>query len=412
MMMNVIINAEVISIGTEILLGELTDTNSVYIAKALRDLGINLFFMTSVGDNINRIASAVNIALSRADVVITCGGLGPTVDDMTRQAVAQATERKLVFHQTLLEQIAARFATFNVQMTDNNRLQAYVPEGAVIIENPVGTAPSFAVEMGQKVVISLPGVPREMKFLMSDKVIPYLRGRYTLGIIKAHLLKAAGIGESLLDEMLGHDLLQASNPTVGLAAHSGQIDIRITAKADTEAIADLMIADVAEKIMARVGQYIYGVNDQKIEQVLVDLCLKHNIKLAIVEAGISPVVSDAIRNIPNGDAVIVSHAHYESPDALREALSLTKPDLRGLSSEAIGAFVATSNATAGIAIIANPNVNESSDANEGAAVSVYTPTKTSERVYGFGGQSDVAKQFVSSWSLSMLWRMLKEQMTL
>jgi len=411
MMMNVIINAEIISIGTEILLGELTDTNSVYIAKVLRDLGINLYFMTSVGDNTNRIASAISIALGRADVVITCGGLGPTVDDMTRQGVAQATGRDLIFHQTLLDQIAARFATFNVKMTENNRLQAYVPDGAVIIENPVGTAPSFAVEVGDKVVISLPGVPREMKFLMQEKVIPYLRGRYPLGIIKAHILKAAGIGESMLDEMLGHDLLQASNPTVGLAAHSGQIDVRITAKADTEAEADKMIADFADTIMSRVGRYIYGVNDQKIEQVLIDLCAQHNIKLVVIEAGISPVVSDTLRKISNSDSVLIQHIQYESPDALRGALSVTASKLRDLSAEAIRTFVTSSHADAGIAIIANPDVDEASDVHEGSAVAVYTANKTAERVYGFGGKSDTAKQYVTTWSLSMLWRMLKEQVT-
>lgn len=407
--MNVTINAEVISIGTEILLGELTDTNSVYIAKVLRDLGINLYFMTSVGDNTNRIASAIEIALGRADVVITCGGLGPTVDDMTRQGVAQATGRELVFHQSLLDQIAARFATFNVHMTDNNRLQAYVPDGAIIIENPVGTAPSFAVEVGDKVVISLPGVPREMKFLMQEKVIPYLRGRYPLGIIKAHILKAAGIGESMLDEMIGHELLSAGNPTVGLAAHSGQIDIRITAKAPTAPEADNMIRIVADQIMAKVGRYIYGVNDEKIEQALLDLCFRYGIKLVVIEAGIAPIVSDTLRKIDQYDTVLVESYHYPTPESLKNALSLSATDLRGIASEAIKQVVTTSSAHVGIAIVANPDVDEAPDTNQGAAVAVYTPIKTSERVYGFGGKSEMAKQFVTTWSLSMLWRMLKEQ---
>lgn len=407
--MNVTINAEVISIGTEILLGELTDTNSVYIAKILRDLGINLYFMTSVGDNTNRIASAIEIALSRADVVITCGGLGPTVDDMTRQGVAQATGRKLVFHQPLLDQIAARFATFNVHMTDNNRLQAYVPDGAVIIENPVGTAPSFAVEVGDKVVISLPGVPREMKFLMQERVIPYLRGRYPLGVIKAHILKAAGIGESMLDEMIGHELLSASNPTVGLAAHSGQIDIRITAKADTTDQADSMIHAVVDQIMAKVGRYIYGVNDEKIEQALLDLCFKHGIKLAVIEAGIAPIVSDTLRKIDQYDTVLVQSNHHLTPESLKNALSLSATDLREMASEAIKQVVTASSAHVGIAIVANPDVDEASDAQTGAVVAVYTPAKSAERAYGFGGKSEMAKQFVSTWSLSMLWRMLKEQ---
>lgn len=407
--MNVTINAEVISIGTEILLGELTDTNSVYIAKVLRDLGINLYFMTSVGDNANRIASAIQIALSRADVVITCGGLGPTVDDMTRQGVAQATKRELVFHQSLLDQIAARFATFNVHMTDNNRLQAYVPDGAVIIENPVGTAPAFAVELGDKVVISLPGVPREMKFLMQEKVIPYLRTRYTLGIIKAHILKAAGIGESMLDEMLGRDLLSASNPTVGLAAHSGQIDIRITAKADTAQQADAMIADVAQQIMAKVGRYIYGVNDEKIEHAVIDLCAKHRLRLALVEVGIAPVISETLQKVANHDAVMGYHVQRPSPNHLAHMLSLDGTSLRQLASSAIKQVVTSSQADVGIAVVAYPDVDEAPDANEGAAVAVYTPSKTAERVYGFGGKSEMARQFVTTWSLAMLWRILREQ---
>ncbi|MFW5709169.1 MAG: competence/damage-inducible protein A, partial [Chloroflexota bacterium] len=199
--MNQDVTAEIISIGTEILLGELTDTNSVYIARVMRDLGINLYTMVSVGDNRKRIAEAVRAAMSRADLVITCGGLGPTVDDMTRQSVADATDRGLTFHQSLLDQIAERFRGFNVQMTENNRQQAYLPDNATVIENPVGTAPAFIVEHQGRIVISLPGVPREMKFLMSEHVVPFLRERYWLGIIKARVLKSAGIGESALDDL-------------------------------------------------------------------------------------------------------------------------------------------------------------------------------------------------------------------
>jgi molybdenum cofactor synthesis domain-containing protein len=181
------VNAEIVAIGTEILLGEITDTNSVHIARVLRDIGINLYFMTSVGDNEQRIADAIRIAMSRADVVITCGGLGPTVDDMTRQAVALATERGLTFHQSLLDKIADRFASFKVQMTENNKRQAYLPDDAILVENPVGTAPSFVVEYQGHSVISLPGVPRDMKFLLSEKIVPYLRERFNLSneIIKA-----------------------------------------------------------------------------------------------------------------------------------------------------------------------------------------------------------------------------------
>ena len=206
------ITAEIIAIGTEILLGELVDSNSAHIARVFRGIGINVFMMTTVGDNHERIASAIRNGLSRSHLVITTGGLGPTVDDMTRDAVADATERSLIYHPALYDQIATRFAGFRVRMTENNRQQAYLPEDAILIENPVGTAPSFIVESGEGAVISLPGVPREMKYLLAERVVPYLSERYQLGTIIARVLRTAGIGESSLDDLLGLDLLNRSKP--------------------------------------------------------------------------------------------------------------------------------------------------------------------------------------------------------
>ncbi|KAB2859734.1 MAG: CinA family nicotinamide mononucleotide deamidase-related protein, partial [Anaerolineae bacterium] len=251
-------NAEIIAIGTELLLGEITDTNSTHIARTLRDIGVNLFYVTSVGDNLPRITQSIKLGLSRSDLVITTGGLGPTVDDMTRQAVADATGRPLEFRQDLLDQIAERFRRFGSRMSENNRQQAHIPAGAIPIENPVGTAPCYIVEDEQGIIISLPGVPSEMKFLLSQRVIPYLQEKMgQKGIIKALVLKTAGIGESLIDEKIA-DLMTYANPTVGLAAHTGQTDIRITARADTEAEADEMITKIEHIVRQRLGDFIYG----------------------------------------------------------------------------------------------------------------------------------------------------------
>jgi competence/damage-inducible protein CinA-like protein len=412
--MTVNVNAEIIAIGTEILLGEITDTNSVYIARSLRDIGVNLFFMTSVGDNEQRIASAIQIALSRADVVITCGGLGPTIDDMTRQGVALATERGLTFHQYLLDQIAARFATFHAQMTDNNRRQAYVPDNAMVIENPVGTAPSFAVEHKGHVVISLPGVPREMKFLMTEKVIPYLREKYQLGeeVIKARVLRTAGIGESLLDSQIGDALLQQSNPTVGLAAHAGQVDVRITAKSNSDAEAAKMIAAVETQIRDRVGKYIFGIDEEKIEMVLVRLLQAHGLTVAISETGIGHPISDRVSEAEQGGVVLVNAATYSNPEDLRRALSFgAEISLRELAEREAQAVAGRDNATAGIAVVCRPDMDENhSDSEVGTAISVYTTEKTRSRAYGFGGNSDTAPEWASTWALSMLWQMLKEKL--
>ncbi|MEO8398018.1 MAG: molybdopterin-binding protein, partial [Chloroflexota bacterium] len=386
------LNAEVIAIGTEILLGDLTDTNSVFIARTLRDLGINLFFMTSVGDNEKRIADSIRIALSRAQIVITCGGLGPTIDDMTRQAVADATDRGLTFHQDLLDQIAERFKGFRSQMTENNKRQAYVPDNAIIIENPVGTAPSFVVEHQGGIVISLPGVPREMKFLMNEKVVPYLRQNFgiTSQIIKEKILKVAGIGESALDDAIGIALLEASNPTVGLAAHSGQVDVRIAAKADTTEQADILISAAEVAIRQRVGQYVFGIDSDTIEQALINVLREQNAGLVIGEIGIDPVISGRLKNAPADTLKQV--VTFSTPEALTQALAIESLPLRQLAERAAEQLCNQHGVTVALVVVSHPDALEDhADSNDGSALAVYVDGNMRSRSYGFGGGTDTAK---------------------
>ncbi|MEP7291586.1 MAG: CinA family nicotinamide mononucleotide deamidase-related protein [Chloroflexota bacterium] len=406
------LNAEIIAIGTEILLGDLTDTNSVFIARTLRDLGVNLFFMTSVGDNEKRIADAIRIALGRAQIVITCGGLGPTIDDMTRQAVAAATDRGLTFHQELLDQIAERFKGFRSTMTENNRRQAFVPDNAVIIENPVGTAPCFAVEVGDQVVISLPGVPREMKYLLIEKVVPYLRERYgiTGKIIKAKILKAAGIGESALDELIGTELLEASNPTVGLAAHSGQIDVRITAKAESTVEADTMIAEAEAALRQRIDQYVFGIDSDTIEQALISALSVQGKMLVIGEIGVEAVVSTRLSKTPGADAVLKAVASYPTPELLQQQLGISEPlSLRQLAERAAEYLCQQHDVEVALVVVSRPDsIEDHDDTNEGSAVAVAVDDKMRSRSYGFGGGTDTAKEWTGTWAMSMAWRMLTE----
>ena len=406
------VNAEIIAIGTEILLGEITDTNSVFIARVLRDMGINLYYMTSVGDNERRIANAVEIALSRAQVVITCGGLGPTIDDMTRTSVAMATGRGLTFHQPLLDKIAERFAGFRAQMTENNRRQAHLPDNAILIENPVGTAPAFVVEHAGGVVISLPGVPREMKFLLTERVVPFLRERFDLrgNIIKARVLRTAGVGESALDEMIGVDLLEASNPTIGLAAHSGQVDVRITAKAADEAEADRMIAEMEAKVRERIGASIFGVDAETIEGAFVAALRNVSGRVAVNETGLEGAIAQRIVNAGGGDliAALDSHAH---PDTLRARLKVNGDvPLRELAELAAKSIALATSSDVGIAVISDPDMAEDhADSEVGSAVAIYTPAETRSRSYGFGGRSETALQWTGTWATSTAWRMLKEK---
>jgi competence/damage-inducible protein CinA-like protein len=283
-------SAEIITIGTEILLGEILDTNAQFLARALRDAGIDLYRKTTVGDNPRRIAQAIQQSMARCDIIITTGGLGPTVDDPTREAVALALGVETEFRPELWEQIQARFRRFNRQPTENNRRQAYIPKGAKAIENPVGTAPAFSLENEQNTLISLPGVPREMEFLMMNAVMPYLRQKYTLkGIIKARVIHTAGAGESQIDDLIG-DLEELSNPTIGLAAHSGQVDVRITAKAGSETDADDLIKPIESTLRQRLGEWIYGVDQETLENVALNAVAEKGWKLVVVEAGMNGIL--------------------------------------------------------------------------------------------------------------------------
>ncbi len=275
--------AEIVSIGTELLLGEIVDTNAAYIARQLTTIGLDLYYKTTVGDNEARIVAVLQEALQRSGVVITTGGLGPTVDDVTREAVAAATQRPLELRQELIPEVEAFFRRRGAHMTENNLRQARLPQGAIAISNPVGTAPAFAVEGARGIIISLPGVPGEMRHLMEHDVLPYLRRKLGLkGVIRVRNLHTAGIGESQVDALVG-DLERAANPTVGLAAHPGQTDVRVTAKAESEDEAARLVAEMEAEVRRRLGDHIYGADEETLEGVAVRLLARRERTLAVAE---------------------------------------------------------------------------------------------------------------------------------
>ena len=314
--------AEIITIGTELLLGEIVDTNTRYIARSLREIGLDLYRTSTVGDNIDRIAEEVRASMQRADAVITTGGLGPTIDDPTREGIAAAVGVETVFVPELWQQIEERFSGFGSVPTENNRRQAYIPAGAIPIENPVGTAPGFIVETDHSVVISLPGVPAEMQHLLVNNVIPYLKQRLGLqSIIKSRIVRTVGISESMLDHII-EDLEKLHNPTVGLSAHPGRVDIRITAKAKTDQEADRMISSVEATLEDRIGSAIYGKDDQTLESVVVDLLKDKGFRLALLEAGTDGALAASLAEFPEiiASGQILSEA--DSEEALSAALNV------------------------------------------------------------------------------------------
>ena len=323
--------AEIITIGTELLLGEIVDTNTRYIAHSLREIGLDLYRTSTVGDNIDRIAEEVQASMQRADAVITTGGLGPTIDDPTREGIAKACGVETIFIPELWQQIEERFSGFGSVPTENNRRQAYIPAGSIPIENPVGTAPGFIVETAHSVVISLPGVPAEMQHLLVNDVIPYLKRRLGLkSIIKSRIVRTAGIGESMLDQII-EDLEKLHNPTVGLSAHPGRVDIRITAKAKTNQEADKMISSIEATLEDRIGRSIYGKDDQTLESVVVYLLKEKRMHLALLEAGTDGALAASLAEFPE---IIVSEqnlSEIESDEILSAAL---KEDMQKTSAKA------------------------------------------------------------------------------
>jgi competence/damage-inducible protein CinA-like protein len=317
--------AEIITIGTELLLGETVDTNTRYIARALRDKGVDIYRASTVGDNTRRIADIIREGMERADIIITTGGLGPTVDDPTREAVARGVGVPMEFQPVLWEQIKERFQRYGHTPTENNKKQAYIPKGAIPVENQVGTAPAFIVEAGNCAIISLPGVPREMEHLLQYKILPYLQTRYGfLGVIKARVLHTSGVGESQIDDRIG-DLEQLTNPTVGLAAHAGQVDIRITAKADTILKADDLIQKLETELRERLGRWIYGTDEDTLEGVALQNITRHGWMLSVVEAGLNGLFIRRLAEVGEpfvgGDVLTTSPAINEIPNLVRTSCS-------------------------------------------------------------------------------------------
>jgi nicotinamide-nucleotide amidase len=295
------VKAEIVAVGTELLLGQIVDTNSAHIARLLTTVGLDVHFKATVGDNMDRLKATLQGALRRADIVITTGGIGPTLDDLTRDAVAEVTGRPLVFQPQLYAQIENWFARSGRQVGENNRRQAYIPEGAIPIENPVGTAPGFIVEQGAGAIVSVPGVPHEMRYFMDHAVLPYLRRKLGIcEVIVSRVLKLVGIGESMVDARLKDLIAEGQNPTIGLLAHTqiGEVHVRLTAKAEVEEAARALNAALETRVRARLEEFIFGADEETYEGVLSALLLRSGLTVAAAETGFGTSVIQTLKAMP------------------------------------------------------------------------------------------------------------------
>ncbi|MBQ3007772.1 MAG: competence/damage-inducible protein A [Clostridia bacterium] len=292
---------EILSVGTEILLGDILNTNSKYLSTELAKLGISVLRHTTVGDNHERLSAALKTALGRSDIVIATGGLGPTADDITRDVCCEVMGFEMTFDKKIADGIKSYFASKGYEMPESNLRQAYVPVGGTVFENNHGTAPGLGLKKDGKCVVILPGPPYEMAPMYQESVIPYL-AEYAEGAIVSHTVRTMGIGESAMAEMCA-DLLENENPTVAPYAKKGEALLRVTAKAESEAEAEKLCAPVIEEIKSRLGGYVYGIDSESIEQRVVELLRESGLKIATAESCTAGYIPKRITDIAGASNV-------------------------------------------------------------------------------------------------------------
>jgi len=293
---------EILSIGTELLLGNIVNADAQMLSRGLSELGLNVYYHTVVGDNPQRVRDAVAIARGRADIIITTGGLGPTCDDLTKNVLAESFGKQLVFDEASAERIRAHFARVNRPMTDNNLQQAMLPEGCTVLTNDWGTAPGCAFEAEGIHVIMLPGPPSECTPMFRYRAVPYLQ-QLAEGVIASHTLKLFGIGESTVEAQLREQMNAMSNPTLAPYAKEGECELRVTAKAPTDEDAQRLLQPTVEEVKALFGHKVYGVDVSSLEEVAVNLLKEKGLTIGVAESCTGGLMAKRLTDLPGVSAV-------------------------------------------------------------------------------------------------------------
>ena len=410
---------ELLSVGTELLLGEIVDTNAAYLAEKLSELGINVYHKTTVGDNAERLAAALRVILARADVVLATGGLGPTEDDITAATIADVMGVDLVEDEVSAERIRSFARQRGLTALGSLLKQARVPRGAIVVPNPVGTAPGFIHVKDGKTAIALPGVPGEMKAMAEQTVLPYLAGRAQAAggaVIVSRILRLAGIGESQAEAEIS-DLIRGSNPTIAPYAKTFEVHLRIGARAPDREAAEAMIAPVEAEIRRRLGQHVYGVDGETLEAAIGGMMRKRGKTLALAESCTGGLIGHRITNVPgSSDYLLASLVMYSNQ---------AKVKLLGVPAETIAQHGAVSEETAramaeGVRVTCGADVGVSVTGIAGPTgatpekpvgltyVAVADQTGTVVEEHRLRGDRLMVKERAAQTALHLLYRRLRE----
>lgn len=315
--------AEIIAVGTELLLGQIVNTNAQYLSEELAKLGINVYYHTVVGDNRTRLKDVIRQAEKRADVLIFTGGLGPTEDDLTKETVSEATGVPLQLHQPSLRALEAFFSRRGRQMTENNRKQAFAFTGGTVFHNENGTAPGLAVEVNGRHYVLLPGPPRELKPMFENDVRPYLRQLLPdEEVVHSRVLRFFGIGESRLETEILDLIHEQHNPTIAPLAKEGEVTLRLTARASNIQEAEALIDSTEEKIRRRVGQFLYGYGEVSLAQVVVNRLIETGRTLALAESCTGGLAANMVTSVPGSSAAFLGGVVCYSVESKRDWLGI------------------------------------------------------------------------------------------
>ncbi|MEK7397253.1 MAG: competence/damage-inducible protein A [Candidatus Poribacteria bacterium] len=330
---------ELLFVGTELLLGQIVNTNAVYLGENLANLGVDLYYSSVVGDNLDRIKDAITHALSRSDLTIITGGLGPTFDDITREGITEALGRELIFDEEVMAQIEGHFKRTKFQMLPMHRRQAYViSSGCQVIPNLIGSAPGLIIDANGKWIIAMPGVPREMKKMCEDAVFPWIAKKVGNVVIKSKVIKVGGMGESTVADEINDIVESLSNPTIAFLCAPGEVTVRITAKATNTDEAYKMINDVAQKVKAKLGDNVFGEDNQIMEQVVGKMLLERHRTLALAESCTGGLVSDRLTDIPGSSDYFLGGVVSYTNQLKIDLLGVSSDDIRDYG--AVSAIVA------------------------------------------------------------------------
>ena len=318
--------AEIITVGTEILLGDILNTNSRYLSRELAAMGIEMYYQITVGDNEERLLKTLEESLNRSDIVICTGGLGPTEDDITKEVCAKYFGYKLELHKPSLDAMIERFKHMNRVPTKNNEKQAYFPKEAYILKNDNGTAPGCIMEKEGKMIVVLPGPPREMESMFENYVKPYL-SKLTDDVIESEVLRIIGVGESKVENDILDIIDSQTNPTIATYAKGYECTLRITAKAKSVEEAKELIKPMSDEMKRRFGQSLYATGETSIEEVVAKMLVENNLKIAVAESCTGGMVSASLINYPGISSVFMEGCVTYSNEAKMKSLGVKKETL-------------------------------------------------------------------------------------